>query len=166
MSHQGGEEGGGDGGEAVADDETHDGEGPLRYPAVLDGQQAGQVGDRVVGAARRQSQQAEEADSENVTGEAGSDQSQQDRDQAGAQVAQEVDQVGPEDGRLPAKPVVTESPYKAAQYIASPENCLNQCGDPVQLLHPVVLQWGDDGLDTLLLMAGLTSLTRVGKTVE
>ena len=111
MGHQGGEEGGRDGGQAVADDETHHGHGPLPDPAVLDGQEAGEVRDRVVGTAGRQSQAAQEADSQNVAGGSVGHQPQEDRgDYTGAQVTQEVHQVGPEDGRLPPKPVVTKSP--------------------------------------------------------
>ena len=111
VGHQGGEEGGRDGGQAVADDETHHGHGPLPDAAVLDGQEAGEVRDRVVGTAGRQSQAAQEAHSENVAGGSVGHQSQEERgDHTGAQVTQEVHQVGPEDGRLPPKPVVTKSP--------------------------------------------------------
>ena len=55
VSHQGGEEGGGDGGEAVADHETHHGHRAVVHSAVLDGQEAGEVRDSVVGTAGRQS---------------------------------------------------------------------------------------------------------------
>ena len=56
VSHQGGEEGGGDGGEAVADHQTHHGHRAVPDPAVLDGQETGEMRDGVVGTPGRQSE--------------------------------------------------------------------------------------------------------------
>ena len=47
--------------------------------------------------------------------------------------------MGPEDGAGPAKPVVTEAPNEKAQYIASPECCMDQCWYPVLIIYPVIL---------------------------
>lgn len=106
---------------------------------VLEGEEAGQVGDGVVGEAGREPEEAEQRDCQHSLQCGALHEIEEDREEEGTEVTDEVHDMGPEDGVPPAEPVVAETPDEAARNVASPEGCLYDCRDPVQVTDPVVL---------------------------
>ena len=120
--------------------------------AILECQEAGQVGHRVVRAAGRQSEDAEQGDGQCRPYWWLVQQGEADWDYQGAEVTKEIHYMGPEDGVPPAKPVIREAPDETAQNIASPEGGVDQCRYPVLFSHPVILtgKWGNKKLQEIL----------------
>ena len=97
------------------------------------------MGHRVVGEAGREPEQAEQRDCQHGLQCGALHEVEEDREEEGTEVTDEVHDMGPEDGVPPAKPVIREAPDETAQNIASPEGGVDQCRYPVLFSHPVIL---------------------------